>query len=575
MPSDKQIYFLTALGDTAYSRVQYSFGSRTHTTCFAPAATAALVFDPSERRRMNVRILCTKRARDKWFDHLAGEFNGLGVSGVDWREVPEVRSQSEIQEVLTAILDVVPDKTAVAVDVTLGFRHLPFIYVAGLTYLTGLRDIEFKGMFYAAKSSEHANCPCTIVDLSPFFELIQWYQAMAALRSTGRARPLAKVLRKHVAALFSQRPHTKEASRHISIVRDAAEKLAAPLACGLPVEAGLAAGKLLLAMQRTTVVGADTALLSAQQLANVVGAWALPAEIEEKGKLDLTKEELERQWKFACWLLEHDDYANCLEVLREWVVNVILYRQGVTGDWLNYERYRKPAEHFLAALAYRARARLGLETETHEKLASLWSEISEKRNALAHAGMRPEVVKLSHDELERLLRKTAGKLIEQLEAVHVRFSGTEKLLVSGLGRSPGALFTALSHVRPEAAVLLTSEEARTRLQETLDAAGSPNLKVHLEILEDPYRAFREASRITVKYRPVLLSASLVVVNLTGGTTAMQYLAERLADEARRLGVPAQRVAVLDPRPSSEQQARPFELGAFEVLDKVVPEPGAT
>jgi hypothetical protein len=65
----------------------------------------------------------------------------------------------------------------------------------------------------------------------------------------------------------------------------------------------------------------------------------------------------------------------------------------------------------------------------------------------------------------------------------------------------------------------------------------------------------------------LLEASEVIVNLTGGTTALQYLAERLADEALRLGTTVCRVAVMDRRSREEQQRDPFQLGEIAWLDR--------
>ncbi len=570
MSLETPIFFLTSLGLGNYRELQYGLGEQTYATRFAPVATAALVFSAAERQQMNVRILCTAKARDHCFDQVAREFHSLGVSSVAWREVPEAQSASDFQKILTAILEVVPDneQVAVAVDVTLGFRHLPFIYVAALTYLVALRGVTFRGLFYAAGDLERPNGAHSIVDVSRFFELIRWHQALAALRDTGRARPLARILRQHVGNLFSAENDVDAGRRQISVIRDAAEKLAAPLSSGLPIEAGIAAGQLLRAVQSAAGSNADTGILAASQLAKHVEGWALPPQVKDKENIELTKEELRRQWLFSRWLFEHDDYGNCLEVLREWVVNLVLFRQGVSRNWLNYEQRRKPAERFLAAIAYRARSGLNCAAE-HERLASFWAAISEKRNLLAHAGMKAETVKLPREPLQHLVFVEARQLLESVDTLEVRFGGTRNLLVSALGRSPGALFTALSHLRPDAAIVLTSEQASLRLPDTLKAADMPNLEVQPIVLQDPYRAFREAASVIAQCRPSLLSADRVVVNLTGGTTAMQYLAERVADEAKRLGIHVERVAVLDERPTVEQQADPFKLGAIEFLDEVV------
>ncbi len=566
---ERDIFFLTSLGIAEYPELTYGFRGQRHSTRFAPVATAALVFDAAERERMLVRVLCTAKARATRFDRIAEEFVALGVRGTEWCEVPEVQSERDMEQVLSTILKIVPEDhpSEVAVDVTFGFRHLPFLYTAALTYLVGLREAQFRGMFYSARELEGLDGTHPILDLSRFFELVRWYQALTALRDTGRARPLAAILRQHVSKLFSAAGSIQQHFKQVSVIRDAAEKLAVPLSSGLPIEAGFEAQKLIQAVAAVTILAEDAAILAARELAKVVRVWSLPPEIKRKEELPLTKEELERQWQFTRWLFEHDDYTNCLEALREWVVNLVLYRQGITRDWLHHERSRRPAERFLAALAYRTRTPgAHALTQTQQLLASFWSKISEKRNLLAHAGMKSQTPLPTRDELRQLVIHDGRQLLDTVEKLNVHFGGSQKLLVSGLGRSPGALFTALSHVRPDALLVLTSAEASRHLKDTLQAAGLPDLPVHPIILADPYRAFRQIKRVLDVCRPVLLDADRVIVNLTGGTTAMQYLCERVGDEATKLGIDVQRVAAIDEPPREEQYADPFKLGTLELLD---------
>jgi hypothetical protein len=77
-------------------------------------------------------------------------------------------------------------------------------------------------------------------------------------------------------------------------------------------------------------------------------------------------------------------------------------------------------------------------------------------------------------------------------------------------------------------------------------------------------------------RHTLAQASEVVVNLAGGTTVMQYVVERIGAEAERLGVPVQRVAVVDRRSLDEQRANPYVVGELVRLGPEVaadvPEP---
>jgi hypothetical protein len=64
-----------------------------------------------------------------------------------------------------------------------------------------------------------------------------------------------------------------------------------------------------------------------------------------------------------------------------------------------------------------------------------------------------------------------------------------------------------------------------------------------------------------------MAARCVVVNVTGGTTALQYLAERIGRDAERLGVPVRRIALVDRRPYEQQQAEPFACGDLMALEE--------
>ncbi|GIW43294.1 MAG: hypothetical protein KatS3mg077_0576 [Candidatus Binatia bacterium] len=562
------IAFLTGLGTANYEEEAYEYEGNRYVTRFAPVATVALAFGPAERANMQVGVITTAQAKGKWFAEIEAEMRDLGVGTIRCAEIPEVPAGNEIETVLPVLLDAVPAvaEPAVAIDITYGFRHLPFLYVAALTYLVGLRAVEFRGIYYAAREIVQHDSTHPIVDLRHFWELIQWYHAVAAVHDTGRARPLSSVFRDQSRHHFSpDRPPSPQA-KWLAKIRDAAEKLSVPLACGLPLEAGICAHALLKTLDSNTTDHAKAASLAAQHLATLVRPWSVSVAARVKTEVRLTKEELLRQWNFARWLFEHEDYTNCLEALREWLVNLVLYRQGEHEQWLSYEKKRKPAERFLSAASYRIRIGSGGLSDTHRVLATLWDEISERRNQLAHAGMRKDETRIAHDSIRKLIDQ-AEDMLDRLDALEINFQamgGT--LLVNALGRSPGSLYSALLHVRPQRLMVLGSQESLERLDETLRAADLTSIETVRVILEDPYRGFRQARDIIPLCRPHLIAADTVVVNLTGGTTAMQYIAERIADEARRLGQPVKKLAVFDERPAEEQRSNPFHLGGIEWIE---------
>lgn len=58
----------------------------------------------------------------------------------------------------------------------------------------------------------------------------------------------------------------------------------------------------------------------------------------------------------------------------------------------------------------------------------------------------------------------------------------------------------------------------------------------------------------------------VVVSVTGGTTAMARVAERLGEDALGLGAPVRRIALIDRRPAAEKRREPYMLSDVVDLD---------
>jgi hypothetical protein len=173
--------------------------------------------------------------------------------------------------------------------------------------------------------------------------------------------------------------------------------------------------------------------------------------------------------------------------------------------------------------------------------------------------MVPEVVSSDRDAIGQLLSECEAMVERDAAWSTARPGATRCLLVTPLGRAPGVLFTALTRCAPDTALIVTSPEAGPAIDEACTHAGWAGPRAVFEVL-DAYACFDEVARVVTWARPYLLESREVAVNITGGTTAMQYLAERVAGEAIRLGVPCQRIALIDRRDPEEQRREPYVAG---------------
>ncbi|BCM89796.1 hypothetical protein IAD21_01644 [Abditibacteriota bacterium] len=135
-----------------------------------------------------------------------------------------------------------------------------------------------------------------------------------------------------------------------------------------------------------------------------------------------------------------------------------------------------------------------------------------------------------------------------------------KVLYSPLGLSYGTLYSAILLTRPDRIVIVTSAEAINALGTTLDAARfyHSGFEFETHVLNDPLAGFSEG-RLLTRFLAAS-SGEENIVNLSGGTAAMQDCVASLAALLRREGKPVREVAAIDRRDFLEQRRSPLVVG---------------
>jgi hypothetical protein len=545
---------VTSIGTGQYSEVTYRLGDRTWSTQFAPAALARLL--PLAGHR--ALVLVTREARQRWYDPLAEELREAGLT-VEPVDVPLGRSENEILEIFSTLAERVPAGSDLSLDVTFALRHLPFVYLASLGYLQGLRGVRVSGAFYGAYDLRNAEREreAPIIDITPLLQLLDWAYAVRAFATSGSVEAVASQMSALVGSLFraGERPIA------LSHAKDAARRLALPLAEGLLLEAGREAAALCTAAgDLAQSAGSPAARLALQALADSVAHWQRPLS-PDKASIPLDAEELGRQLRLARWYLERGRMSVALGVLREWLVSAMILASGDTARWLDYGSRRKPMEAALNALGERTKR--GVAAPREAEIASLWRSVADLRNKLAHVGMNEQWVSPSLRQVQALLDRCEGA---GADFFCLPGAPSATMLITPLGLSPGVLYSATVRVQPDQLIVLTSAAARPRIAEALARAQCAVEPLVIE-LREPHVGFREvADMLSEDLLRAFVAVSRIVVNLTGGTTVMQYAAERLAAAAQQLGVLVQRVALVDRRPPAAQTDDPWRLGELVELD---------
>lgn len=140
-----------------------------------------------------------------------------------------------------------------------------------------------------------------------------------------------------------------------------------------------------------------------------------------------------------------------------------------------------------------------------------------------------------------------------------------KVLISPLGGSKGLLFSALSLIKPGLAIVLTSKEFTHAAAEIFELTEPQQKKVIT--MKDVFTGFNETEQLVDEMKNLCHPADSIIINLTGGTTAMQWVMQAVYETFKNNNFEVKRVAFIDRRDSLEQKKNPFVLGELYKIDK--------
>jgi CRISPR-associated DxTHG motif protein len=555
---------LATVGTAQYQPVVYAVEGRSHRTRFAPVASAVI-----EGGCGRAVLFVTEEAARTNLPALEGELAEVGIR-CETHTIPPGRSETEVWTIFEQVLEVLgrSDPVEVVLDVTHAFRHLPVILFGSLAYLTATDQVTIARIRYGAYEARVGET-VPLLDLTPLLTLLDAHHAVRQFVETGDARRLGRLLSDLNRQLWVGRVGDPLFSRVVSRL----EHLSGSVSAGLPIEAGFHARSAADALEvwrserRRRAAGIGDTLI--ERLRKLVEDFAVQWR-GDKGTLPLSLEEVTRQLRIIRFYHHVGAHDRVLLLLREWIVNRCLLGLGV-ADWLDRSR-RAAVERALNGLA----ERLATERRPNgpaarrpsiRELGALWASVRDLRNKVAHPGMCPDEVRPSASEVGSHLRTCEDHCEDDgWWVVHPKAS-MASVLVTPLGLSPGVLYTAFAQLAPSLTLVITSEEARPVVDDVARRAAYDAARVRVYTVRDPHQCFRERSELEAWVRPVLLDTSRVVLNITGGTTALQYLVETVGRRAERLGLEVERVAMVDRRSPEEQRRQPYVAGEVVRLDR--------
>ena len=560
---------LTSLGILA-KNATYELDGRRYDSELAPLALYHLL--PEKERFEKAIVLCTEKAKATTFPILKAKLP-IECKVVD---IPDGESKIDLQEIIHKILKDVPAKCKMTLDLTHGFRSIPFLFFASSLYLSALKDVQIQKAWYGRLEKRNPDGGSPFVDLSILLEMVEWFVAVQSFKEMRNPQALADRL-KDVSEKLDRDCSYK---RNFNSLVSKSEGFSQLFGAGLPLELGKES---YLLRQKTSELMvndlSNTAIPLAQDLLEEVALAAKPFEYpldfdardHWKTKVPLNMEEVHRQERLIDSYFRAGYYNNAIGLMRELIVSRVLMRHSsLDSNWLNYKKSRKPIEQKLGALMHFSQSKESKDLLDEKKriLAGCWSKIIDTRNDLHHHGMDQDDVRIGRRV--RNLKMTWDTLKTNLDDDRfwdVSFGGGEgQLLISPLGLFPGFLYTALRETESDVCLVVASKESKENLDIIKRRSGYHGSIV--EKIMDAHNGYPEIKDMLVNSRDVLLKADRIECNLTGGTTALQYAVIQLADLATKLGKDVSWIALADERSKEEQEAEPYVPGKMVKIEAV-------
>ncbi len=554
-------YLLTALGIRP-QETTYALDGRPAVAKHAPLALLRLL-EPAYRPD-TVLCLLTQTARKEVWPEFCSELEGKDIS-VRPIDIPDGDEPKQMAEIIQSAASAIEAGSRLTLDVTHGPRHIPFVLYALALYLSSLQRVKIEAAWYGKFESAARIKP--LINLRSLLDFPEWFHAAKVFQEAGFTKNLAR----RFEAVESSLPRGPERGQSKGVSR-ALRDFSETYESGLPLELGLAAGKVCHALESHSLeTMPGLAIPQAAELSDIIREAAKPFRFghenlrtgkskgEWKKTVVLTVEELRRQAKLIDHYMKRGQVTLAFSSIREWMVSLGALHRGKPEEWLKRDA-RIRAEREIGALSQR-----GLRdhlNEDQKEWGDFWDQLGKQRNQIAHCGMKQEVAKPDLDSIMDFWNR-----IKNADRAWPSFGGgSGRFLVTPLGMSPGVLYSAIKKTHPASVLALCSEQAREGLERALRQAGFQGPQEAL-IMEDPFNGWNEIDGLRKRARATLLSADEVLVNLTGGTTMMGIVVQAMFEQARNDQRPCRRFVLTDERPAETQKSDPWVESDLFWLDE--------
>jgi CRISPR-associated DxTHG motif protein len=371
---------LTVLGTGKYTKTCYCWQGQQVETSYVAHALCEF-FQPDK-----VTVLVTPEAKAAHW-HSLQETLGHSYPCEDV-EIPSGKVETEVWEIFDAVVNAVTPNSQVLFDITHAFRSIPLLVLLAAAFLQKARNVEICGVYYGAFEANREQPP--IFDLTPAIKLLDWLTATDKFLSTGSSVELGKLL-STIQQDFYRSGQQKTADirpTRLQSFGDRIQALSRSIELVRPID--------------LITQSAQLQNIPATQLQEEVGAFAKPFELllsqiqddySQFAVMNFNEaspvEQLQKQFLLLRWYVNKKLSCQAILLGREWLVSAICIAHGIK-NYRDREKRKVIEEHLgqMIGANHNLDQPIVQYVSSAEKLAALWSTLTEYRNDIAHTQMR-------------------------------------------------------------------------------------------------------------------------------------------------------------------------------------------
>ncbi|HOP82772.1 MAG TPA: TM1812 family CRISPR-associated protein [Fervidobacterium sp.] len=493
---------------------------------------------------LSVFFFLTSEARDNknWVEYTLPSLEAEQVR-YEALEIPkDIETLDKTLGLIKEMIGVLSEGDEVVLDVTHCFRDIPLTASVVALYLKEVLDVKITilyGRFDSVKNETH----CT--DLTFVTQLVEWIYAARVFKEYGYSNELGALADQRNRRIYKTANLSKK-PKYLASMRLPLQYLTDALRLGSIRSIRESVRRFLVTFEKESTLN--------QEIHEYVPELELlmPSIIQRYKMVDtgassfvLDEREIATERELMKFYLDTRDIGMALRLAREYMINILLYKEGLANFVFDRDK-REEISRFLG------------ETDSLRKA----------RNHIAHFGFNDSNNLTDVNTIEQHLRKLIDTDIDELYNEMMKnkqdLEASSYAVVSSLGLTEGALYTILNHYNPNLLIVVTSKEGAKILPNILEKTQFKG-ECHVVNVEDPYTGKEEIARVSKEVTGYLENTRKVVINLTGGTTLLNYMLLKVGDEARH-GKTIKTVLAVDKRSYEEQKVNPYADGEVVELD---------